>query len=113
MPIEKLPTSESLEMTIERVLPYWEKKIRPKAHMGKRTIVIGHGNALRGLIKHLSGMSHEEILNFEIPTACPLVYNFDANMRPLEFRYLLDEYELKERLEDYRHQIESVDDQIR
>ena len=65
-------------MTVQRVLPIWENHIKPAAAGGKRVIVVGHGNALRGLIQHLSGMSHEDLLSFEIPTACPLIYNFDT-----------------------------------
>lgn len=67
-------------------------------------IVAAHGNSLRAIVKHLSGMSDSEIIKYNIPTACPLVYEFDADLKPLKNYYLLDEKTLKERMEAVANQ---------
>ena len=85
-----IPGTESLKLTIERVLPYWEGEILPVLATGETVIIAAHGNSLRALVKHLSGISDEEITGLEIPTGQPLVYEFDADMRPGERHYLKD-----------------------
>ena len=85
-----VPRTESLKLTIERVLPYWEGAIRPELANGETVIVAAHGNSLRALVKHLSGISDEDITGLEIPTGQPIVYDFDAAMTPGERRYLKD-----------------------
>ena len=71
---------------------------------GKKVVVVAHGNSLRAIVKNLAGMSEEEILAYNIPTACPLVFEFDENMTPLSNYYLLDEAELKARQEAVANQ---------
>ena len=83
-----LPVHESLKMTIERVLPFWFDQIVPAIKAGKRVIVAAHGNSLRALVKFLDNMSEDEIVALNIPTAVPLVYELDENLRPVSHRYL-------------------------
>ena len=85
-----IPRTESLKLTIDRVLPYWESAIRPALASGKTVIVSAHGNSLRALVKHLSGISDADIAELEIPTGEPIVYDFDAAMTPGERHYLKD-----------------------
>ena len=85
-----VPTAESLKLTIERVLPYWENEILPVLASGETVIVSAHGNSLRALVKHLSGISDEDITGLEIPTGQPIVYEFGADMTPGERHYLKD-----------------------
>ncbi|VVT04178.1 2,3-diphosphoglycerate-dependent phosphoglycerate mutase [Erythrobacter sp. EC-HK427] len=85
-----VPQTESLKLTIERVLPYWESTILPELAKGETVIISAHGNSLRALVKHLSGISDDAITGLEIPTGQPIVYDFDANMVPGERYYLKD-----------------------
>ena len=85
-----IPRAESLELTIERVLPYWESAILPVLASGETVIVSAHGNSLRALVKHLSGISDADITGLEIPTGEPIVYEFDGEMRAGERHYLKD-----------------------
>jgi len=71
---------------------------------GKRVVVVAHGNSLRAIVKYLTGMSEAEILEYNIPTACPLVFEFDETMKPLKNYYLLDEQELRARQEAVANQ---------
>ena len=84
-----VPRSESLKLTIERVLPYWEESILPQLSKGETVIVSAHGNSLRALVKHLSGISDEDITGLEIPTGQPIIYEFGDNLRPARERYYL------------------------
>lgn len=83
-----MPTTESLETTLKRVLPYWTDVIQPKVAHGERVIIVAHGNSLRALIKHLDNLSEAAIVNLDIPTGIPLIYEFNNNMRPLNNYYL-------------------------
>jgi 2,3-bisphosphoglycerate-dependent phosphoglycerate mutase len=83
-----IPRTESLELTIGRVLPYWRSDILPVLASGKTVIVSAHGNSLRALVKHLSSISDEAITGLEIPTGEPIVYEFDDAMTPGERHYL-------------------------
>ena len=85
-----IPATESLKLTIERVLPYWENAILPVLASGETVIVSAHGNSLRALVKHLSGISDADITGLEIPTGEPIVYEFDERMRAGERDYLKD-----------------------
>jgi len=85
-----IPDTESLKLTIERVLPYWQSDILPVLASGATVIVSAHGNSLRALVKHLSGLSDEDITGLEIPTGEPIVYDFDETMAPGERHYLKD-----------------------
>ena len=88
---EVLPVNESLATTIDRVLPFWHDQIVPAIRQGKKIIVAAHGNSLRALVKYLDNMSEEDIVNLNIPTAVPLVYDLDENLRPVGHRYLGDQ----------------------
>ncbi len=85
-----VPATESLKDTIARVLPCWEEKIAPALRAGETVIVSAHGNSLRALVKHLSGISDEDITGLEIPTGQPIVYELDDNLAEIE-RYYLSE----------------------
>jgi len=85
-----VPRTESLKLTIERVLPYWQSDLLPVLASGETVIVSAHGNSLRALVKHLSGISDADITGLEIPTGAPIVYEFDGQMRAGERHYLKD-----------------------
>lgn len=85
-----IPQTESLKDTIARVLPYWEARIAPELRAGRRVLVSAHGNSLRALVKHLSGISDDDIASLEIPTGQPIVYRLDATLAPTD-RYYLSE----------------------
>ncbi len=85
-----LPRAESLALTIDRVLPYWHDVITPCIQSGKRVIIAAHGNSLRALVKYLDDLTAEQILELNIPTGMPLVYELDENMRPIKSEYLGD-----------------------
>jgi 2,3-bisphosphoglycerate-dependent phosphoglycerate mutase len=85
-----IPNTESLKDTIARVLPYYEAEIAPALRAGEVVLVSAHGNSLRALVKHLSGISDAEITGLEIPTGQPIVYELDANLNALE-RYYMSE----------------------
>ena len=82
------PNGESLKNTLERVLPYWDAKILPCVKKGERLIIAAHGNSLRSLVMHLDNLSQAEVLELNIPTGVPLVYEFDGNAKPVSHRYL-------------------------
>ena len=85
-----IPQTESLKDTIARVLPYWESRIAPELKAGKRVLISAHGNSLRALVKHLSGISDAEITGLEIPTGQPIVYELDEGLNAND-RYYLSE----------------------
>lgn len=85
-----VPQTESLKDTIARVLPYYETSIVPHLKAGATVLVSAHGNSLRALVKHLSGISDEEITGLEIPTGQPIVYELDSDLKAIE-RYYLSE----------------------
>jgi 2,3-bisphosphoglycerate-dependent phosphoglycerate mutase len=83
-----VPAAESLKDTIVRVLPAYEALVVPELKAGKRVVIAAHGNSLRALAKHLSGISDEDILEFEIPTGVPLLYSLDDGLRATDRRFL-------------------------
>ena len=83
-----IPQSESLKNTIERVLPYYEAEIAPALKRGERVIVAAHGNSLRALEKHLSGIADADIVGLEIPTGQPIVYELDDDLNKVDRFYL-------------------------
>ena len=85
-----IPATESLKLTIERVLPYWEEAILPVLARGETVLISAHGNSLRALVKHLSAIPDDEITDLEIPTGQPIVYDFDQNMQAGNRHYLKD-----------------------
>jgi 2,3-bisphosphoglycerate-dependent phosphoglycerate mutase len=84
-----IPLTESLKDTISRVLPCWHGHIAPDLVAGKRVLIAAHGNSLRGLIKFLDGISDEKIVELEIPTGVPILYELDSNLRSVKPRRLL------------------------
>ena len=82
------PNGESLKNTLERVLPYWESNILPCVKKGERLIIVAHGNSLRSLVMHLDNLTKEQVLELNIPTGVPLVYEFDADAKPVSHRYI-------------------------
>jgi 2,3-bisphosphoglycerate-dependent phosphoglycerate mutase len=86
----RVPSTESLKLTIERVLPYWQSDILPVLARGETVIISAHGNSLRALVKHLSDISDQDITGLEIPTGQPIIYDFDADMQPGGRYYLKD-----------------------
>ena len=91
MPPDLLPATECLEDVVDRMLPYWHDAIVPDLRAGKQVIVAAHGNSLRALVKHLDGISDEDITGLNIPTGIPLLYELDENLQPISSRYLGDE----------------------
>ena len=91
---EARPLAESLADTVARVVPCWTEEIAPRVRAGERVVVAAHGNSLRALVKHLDGVSDEEILKLNIPTGIPLVYELDAALRPQGKRYLASDAEI-------------------
>ena len=87
---EYIPHTECLKDTIERVIPYWKNTIVPSLKEGKKVIIVAHGNSLRGLIKYLDSIKDEEIVNLEIPTGKPIVYELDDSLKPIRHYYLKD-----------------------
>jgi 2,3-bisphosphoglycerate-dependent phosphoglycerate mutase len=94
VPPDQLPLTECLKDTVARVLPYWESAIVPDIRAGKRVIVAAHGNSLRALVKYLDNMTEAEIMELNIPTGVPLVYEFDRSLQPLRKEYLGDPAEI-------------------
>lgn len=89
-----IPATECLRDTVARVIPFWKDSIAPAIQRGRRVIVAAHGNSLRALIKYLDQISDDDIVNLNIPTARPLVYELDAELKPLRHYYLGDAEEI-------------------
>lgn len=87
---EEIPLTECLKDTVARVLPLWNESIAPAIRSGKRILISAHGNSLRGLVKYLDGISDQDIVNLNIPNGQPLVYELDADLKPLRSYYLGD-----------------------
>jgi 2,3-bisphosphoglycerate-dependent phosphoglycerate mutase len=105
--------AESLATTLDRVLPYWEKSIVPDLKAGKTVCIAAHGNSLRALVKHLDGIDESTILELNIPTGIPLVYELDDDLKPipqaeaiapLQGRYLGDQDVVRSRIEGVKNQ---------
>lgn len=108
-----LPYTESLKLTGERFMPLWEDEIVPTIKSGKKVVIAAHGNTLRALVKHLDGISEDEITGLNIPTGVPLVYEFDDDMNvipdenaiaPLQGLYLGDLADVRARIEGVANQ---------
>jgi 2,3-bisphosphoglycerate-dependent phosphoglycerate mutase len=87
---KQLPATESLKITLERVLPYWHSTLAPTIKSGKRVLVAAHGNSLRAMVKYLDNISDAEIPELNIPTGIPLVYELDKDLKPIKHYYLGD-----------------------
>ena len=91
----EIPRTECLKDTVARVVPYWNEAIAPAIRSGRRVVVAAHGNSLRALVKHLDGIGDEEIVQLNIPTARPLVYELDDSLKPIRNYYLGDQAEIE------------------
>lgn len=91
---DEVPASESLKDTVARVLPFWSDSIAPAIQRGRRVLVAAHGNSMRALIKYLDSISDEDIVGVNVPTARPLVYELDAQLKPIRNYYLGDPDEI-------------------
>lgn len=89
------PLTECLKDTVERVMPFWNDTIAPSIRAGKKIIIAAHGNSLRALVKYLDNISEKDIINLNIPTGIPLVYELDANLKPIKSYYLGDQEEIR------------------
>jgi 2,3-bisphosphoglycerate-dependent phosphoglycerate mutase len=87
---EQIPLTECLKDTVARVMPFWTESIAPAIRSGKRILISAHGNSLRALIKSLDGISEQDIVGLNIPNGQPLVYELDADLRPMKSYYLGD-----------------------
>jgi 2,3-bisphosphoglycerate-dependent phosphoglycerate mutase len=90
LPPELLPATECLKDVVERMLPYWYDWIVPDLRAGRRPLIVAHGNSLRALVKHLDGLTDQEVVELNIPTGIPLVYELDDELRAVTRRYLGD-----------------------
>jgi len=106
VPAGELPSSESLKDTLARVLPFWNARIAPELKAGRNVLVAAHGNSLRALVKMLDQMSDAAIVELNIPTGVPLLYELDANLKPISSRYLGDAEAVKARAEAVAKQTE-------
>ncbi len=95
----QLPLTECLKDTVVRVLPFWNERVAPDIKAGKRVIIAAHGNSLRALVKYLDNVPDDEIVGTNIPTAMPLVYELDVNLKPLRHYYLGDPAKVKKAME--------------
>jgi len=85
-----VPLTECLKDTVARVMPYWEQDIAPAIRSGQRVLIAAHGNSLRALVKHLDGIADADIVGLNIPNGIPLVYELDAELKPIKRYYLGD-----------------------
>jgi len=96
---EELPSTESLKLTLQRVLPFWHSTLAPMIQSGQRVLVAAHGNSLRALVKYLDNVSEGEIIGLNIPTGIPLVYILDNELHPLQHYYIGDPEEVRKATE--------------
>uniref|UniRef100_A0A8C2IKS9 Phosphoglycerate mutase n=1 Tax=Cyprinus carpio TaxID=7962 RepID=A0A8C2IKS9_CYPCA len=97
---DQLPSCESLKDTIARALPFWNEEIVPQIKEGKRVLIAAHGNSLRGIVKHLEGMSEEAIMELNLPTGIPILYELDKNLKPVKpMQFLGDEETVRKAME--------------
>lgn len=94
--------------TVSRFLPYWNTAIAPQVQAGKSVIIAAHGNSLRALVKYLDNISDEEILNCNIPTGIPLVYELDDNLKPIRNYYLGNQSEIQKAMQTVANQGKSA-----
>jgi len=101
---KQLPACESLELTLQRVMPYWDKVITPRILKGQKVLITAHGNSLRALVKYLDNVPENEIVELNIPTGIPLVYELDDDLKPIKHYYLGDPEEAKKKAEAVANQ---------
>ena len=103
----EIPSTESLKDTLARVLPYWESRIAPELKANRNVLVVAHGNSLRALVKMLDGMSDQDIVEFNIPTGVPLLYELDNRLAKVSSRFLGDPEAIKKAAEEVKRQAEA------
>src|SRR5829696_1783041 len=101
---EQLPSTESLKITLDRVLPYWQSTLSSVIKSGKRVIIAAHGNSIRALVKYLDNISEAEITELNIPTGLPLVYELNEELKPIKHYYLGDPEEAAQKAAAVAHQ---------
>lgn len=101
---KELPLTECLKDTVERFLPYWHDTIAPAIQSGKKVVIAAHGNSLRALVKYLDNISEKDIVEMNIPTGVPLVYELDSNLKPIKSYYLGDPDEVKKAMQSVASQ---------
>ena len=101
---DELPVTECLKDVVDRFLPYWHDTIAPTLKSGKRVLIAAHGNSLRALVKHLDNIGDAEIVNLNIPTGIPLVYELDEELKPIKHYYLGDPEKVKRAIESVMSQ---------
>lgn len=102
--LDQLPSAECLKDTVERVIPLWENSISKSIKSGKNVIIVAHGNSLRALIKHITNLSKEDIIEVNIPTGQPLIYELDDNLKCINNYYLGDSNAIQEAIESIKKQ---------
>jgi 2,3-bisphosphoglycerate-dependent phosphoglycerate mutase len=101
---DQLPSTESLKITLGRVLPYWHATLAPMIKTGQRVLIVAHGNSLRAMVKYLDNVSDEEIPELNIPTGIPLVYELDKDLHAVKHYYLADEETVRKAAEAVANQ---------
>ncbi|SEL47912.1 2,3-diphosphoglycerate-dependent phosphoglycerate mutase [Nitrosovibrio tenuis] len=101
---EDLPLTECLEDTVARFLPYWNETVAPQVQAGQRILICAHGNSLRALVKYLDNLSEQEVLELNIPTGVPLVYELDDNLKPIRNYYLGDQAKIEQAMQAVANQ---------
>jgi 2,3-bisphosphoglycerate-dependent phosphoglycerate mutase len=101
---EQLPATESLKITLERVMPYWHTTLVPIIKSGRKLLITAHGNSIRAMVKYFDNISEREITELNIPTGIPLVYEFNEDLRPLAHYYLADEETVRKAAEAVANQ---------
>lgn len=101
---DELPLTECLKDTVARFLPFWHETVAPAIKSGKKIIIAAHGNSLRALVKYLDNIPENEIVELNIPTGVPLVYELDADLKPIKHYYLGDPEEAKRKAEAVANQ---------
>lgn len=97
---DQFPKFESLKLTIERTLPFWNETIVPQIKAGKKILIAAHGNSLRGIVKHLDELTDDQIMQLNLPTGIPFVYTLDENLKPIEsLQFLGDPETVKKAME--------------
>jgi 2,3-bisphosphoglycerate-dependent phosphoglycerate mutase len=99
-----LPLTECLKDTVQRVLPFWNDAIVPQIKDGKKVLLVAHGNSIRALVKYLDNISDEEIVNLNVPTGIPIVYELDDNLNPIRHYYIGDRDKIKQAIQSVANQ---------
>ena len=103
----EIPSTESLKDTLARVMPFWEGRIAPELTANRSVLIVAHGNSQRALVKMLDGMSDQEIVEYNIPTGVPLLYELDAKLQKVSSRYLGDAEAIRKAAEEVKRQTQT------